>query len=123
LAGKHGKITSDPFTASYKDEFASTVEGIGAFFGNRSITLHFANKTRLTCANFTMTGTTGFNGTGGNSSSSYSATATATATATTLSPVTQTSTPPLQFSGLAVAGSAPVSLAALMGAMGIAFLL
>jgi len=54
LSGKHGKIISDPFTASYSDDFASTVDGIGAFFGNRSITLHFGNTTRITCANFTL---------------------------------------------------------------------
>jgi hypothetical protein len=54
LAGKYGPITSDPFKASYTDEYASTLKGSRAFFGNGSITLHFANKTRITCANFTM---------------------------------------------------------------------
>jgi hypothetical protein len=54
LSGKHGKITSDPFTASYADEFASTYPGLGSFFGNRSIVVHFGNKTRITCANFTL---------------------------------------------------------------------
>jgi len=56
LSGKHGKITSDPFTASYVDEFASTVDGIGSFFGNRSFVVHFANTTRFTCANFELLG-------------------------------------------------------------------
>ena len=28
--------------------------GIGAFFGNRSIVFHYANKTRISCANFTL---------------------------------------------------------------------
>ena len=28
------------------------IDGQGAFFGNRSIVIHFANKTRLACANF-----------------------------------------------------------------------
>lgn len=51
-SGKHGKIVSDPFQAEYVDYYASTKEGIGAFFGNRSFVLHYANKTRLTCANF-----------------------------------------------------------------------
>ena len=32
------------------------MNGIGAFFGNRSITLHWANTTRLTCANFQQGG-------------------------------------------------------------------
>lgn len=54
LAGKHGKITEDPFTASYVDDFASTTMGIGAFLGNRSFVIHNVNKTRLTCANFTL---------------------------------------------------------------------
>ncbi|KAL2685392.1 hypothetical protein Neosp_006490 [[Neocosmospora] mangrovei] len=52
LSGKHGKITVDPFEAEYIDYYASTKEGIGAFFGNRSFVLHYANKTRLSCANF-----------------------------------------------------------------------
>ncbi|EKJ76721.1 hypothetical protein FPSE_03132 [Fusarium pseudograminearum CS3096] len=51
-SGKHGKITSDPFETEYIDYYASTKEGIGAFFGNRSFVLHYANKTRITCANF-----------------------------------------------------------------------
>ncbi|KAM0564258.1 hypothetical protein ACHAPJ_000468 [Fusarium lateritium] len=52
LSGKYGKITSDPFEAEYIDAYASTKQDIGAFFGNRSFVLHYANKTRLTCANF-----------------------------------------------------------------------
>ncbi|KKY38299.1 putative superoxide dismutase [Diaporthe ampelina] len=51
LSGKHGKITGD-IDATYTDNFASLKEGIGAFFGNRSIVVHFGNKTRITCANF-----------------------------------------------------------------------
>lgn len=52
LSGKHGKITSDPFEVSYYDQFASTADGIGAFFGNRSFVVHYPNKTRISCANF-----------------------------------------------------------------------
>ncbi|KAH7171007.1 superoxide dismutase [Dactylonectria macrodidyma] len=52
LSGKHGNIGTDPFELEYTDYFASTKEGIGAFFGNRSFVLHYANKTRLTCADF-----------------------------------------------------------------------
>lgn len=52
LSGKWGEIESDPFEDEYTDLYASTKEGIGAFFGNRSFVLHYANKTRLTCANF-----------------------------------------------------------------------
>ena len=40
---------------SFTDMYAALVPGIGAFFGNRSIVLHFANTTRLACANFTAT--------------------------------------------------------------------
>ncbi|KAH8179921.1 copper/zinc superoxide dismutase (SODC) domain-containing protein [Sarocladium implicatum] len=52
LAGKHGKIDSDPFTAHYSDYFASTNPDDVAFFGNLSFVIHFANSTRITCANF-----------------------------------------------------------------------
>jgi hypothetical protein len=54
LSGKHGKITSDPFEMSFYDQFVSTEEGVGAYFGNRSFVIHFANKTRISCANFDM---------------------------------------------------------------------
>ena len=52
LSGKFGKIESDPFEATYVDKYASLKPGIGAYFGNRSFVLHFANKTRISCANF-----------------------------------------------------------------------
>ncbi|KAL2022789.1 hypothetical protein VTK56DRAFT_4605 [Thermocarpiscus australiensis] len=54
LSGKHGSIPTDQgsFEASYVDLYASTLEGIGAFFGNRSVVIHYPNKTRITCANF-----------------------------------------------------------------------
>ncbi|KAH8602834.1 superoxide dismutase [Bisporella sp. PMI_857] len=53
LSGKYGNITTTSFSAHYTDLYSSTLPGIGAFFGNRSIVVHFANKTRITCANFT----------------------------------------------------------------------
>ncbi|KAK3191508.1 hypothetical protein K4F52_002323 [Lecanicillium sp. MT-2017a] len=52
LSGKYGKITEDPFTAEYTDPFTSLQPGQEAFFGDRSFVIHFANGTRLTCANF-----------------------------------------------------------------------
>lgn len=52
LSGKYGKITHDPFTAEFVDPFTSTTEGAPAFFGDRSFVIHYANGTRLTCANF-----------------------------------------------------------------------
>ncbi|TVY34858.1 Cell surface Cu-only superoxide dismutase, partial [Lachnellula subtilissima] len=56
LSGKHGKIEQDPFVATYTEDFATTVPGLGSFFGNRSFVIHFANKTRITCANFALAG-------------------------------------------------------------------
>ncbi|CAK7233126.1 hypothetical protein SCUCBS95973_008489 [Sporothrix curviconia] len=52
MSGKHGKVTSDPFNATYHDLFASTNPADPAFFGNLSFVLHYPNKTRITCANF-----------------------------------------------------------------------
>ncbi|OCL12959.1 Cu,Zn superoxide dismutase-like protein, partial [Glonium stellatum] len=52
LSGKYGKINGTSFSATYTDLYASLVTGTGAFFGNRSIVVHYANKTRITCANF-----------------------------------------------------------------------
>ncbi|RDL36766.1 uncharacterized protein BP5553_06118 [Venustampulla echinocandica] len=54
LSGKHGKIESDPTTQTYTDKYVSLTPGSNAFFGNRSITFHFANKTRISCANFAL---------------------------------------------------------------------
>ncbi|KAK2617001.1 hypothetical protein QQS21_000090 [Conoideocrella luteorostrata] len=52
LSGKYGKVTQDPFHAEYHDPYSSLVENTPGFFGNRSIVVHFGNKTRITCANF-----------------------------------------------------------------------
>ncbi|RDA89235.1 hypothetical protein CP532_0589 [Ophiocordyceps camponoti-leonardi (nom. inval.)] len=55
LSGKHGKAnttSSGSFSADYVDRFLSTSPESNAFFGNRSFVFHFANKTRITCANF-----------------------------------------------------------------------
>jgi len=55
LSGKHGAAESGTtFEDTYVDPYATLKEGLGAFFGNRSIVLHFANKTRITCANFAL---------------------------------------------------------------------
>jgi len=77
LSGKHGKIPADQdtFEASYVDAYASTLEGIGAFFGNRSIVFHYPNKTRITCASFEKVE-------GGGSGSTASATLVPSTTAT-----------------------------------------
>ncbi|KAL2125828.1 hypothetical protein VTI74DRAFT_2577 [Chaetomium olivicolor] len=54
LSGKHGAIPADQdaWETSYVDLYASTAEGTGAFFGNRSLVIHYPNKTRITCASF-----------------------------------------------------------------------
>lgn len=54
LSGKHGAIPAGQvsFETSYTELYASTLDGIGAFFGNRSIVFHYPNKTRITCASF-----------------------------------------------------------------------
>ncbi|KAK4461864.1 superoxide dismutase, partial [Cladorrhinum samala] len=55
LSGKFGAIPTTAegtFEATYTDLYASTQEGLGAFFGNRSIVFHYPNKTRITCADF-----------------------------------------------------------------------
>ncbi|KAK1834748.1 superoxide dismutase [Podospora conica] len=54
LSGKFGDIPdgSTTFHSDYIDLYASTLEGLGSFFGNRSIVFHYANKTRVSCANF-----------------------------------------------------------------------
>lgn len=56
LSSKYGKVElkngSTTFTQTYIDGYATTIEGLGAFFGNRSIVFHFGNATRITCANF-----------------------------------------------------------------------
>jgi hypothetical protein len=75
LAGKYGNIPgTGSFQASYLDLYTSTQQGPASFFGNRSIVVHTANTTRLTCANFQLVGTSGngTNSTGGGSSTTTS---------------------------------------------------
>ncbi|KAK3109425.1 Cell surface superoxide dismutase [Cu-Zn] 4 [Teratosphaeriaceae sp. CCFEE 6253] len=48
--------TGISFAANYVDKYISTQPGSSAFMGNRSIVVHFANGTRITCANFTIPG-------------------------------------------------------------------
>lgn len=39
-------------TSRFHDMYTSLAEGIGAFVGNRSVVIHFANTTRFACSNF-----------------------------------------------------------------------
>ncbi|QDS74239.1 hypothetical protein FKW77_002816 [Venturia effusa] len=52
LSGKHGKANGTTHMATFFDPYVSLKEGMGAFFGNRSFVVHFANKSRIACANF-----------------------------------------------------------------------
>ncbi len=55
LSGKYGKIPgTGSYQTSYYDLFTSTLQGPASFFGNRSVVIHTANTTRLTCANFQL---------------------------------------------------------------------
>lgn len=54
LAGKHGAISTTSFTAEYIDPFLSTASDNGASVAGRSIVIHTANTTRITCANFQL---------------------------------------------------------------------
>lgn len=112
-------ITSDPFTASYVDYFASSEEGIGAYFGNRSFVVHFANTTRFTCANFELLNNTGATTTtsttsiyGGNLTSGSATTPT---TAITGAATTTTKASPSQFTG----GATTTMVGSAMGALGV----
>ncbi|KID63600.1 Cell surface Cu-only superoxide dismutase [Metarhizium brunneum] len=51
LSGKYGQPKRG-LEIWYFDNYTSLAEGTPAFLGNRSIVVHFANKTRITCANF-----------------------------------------------------------------------
>ncbi|GJC88064.1 cell surface Cu-only superoxide dismutase ARB_03674 [Colletotrichum liriopes] len=53
LSGKYGTVTGDHHQ-TYIDPYLSNVPGPGSFFGNRSLVFHFANKTRISCANFKL---------------------------------------------------------------------
>ena len=63
LAGKHGKVPGPTFSAYYSDAYVSAQPGNAAYFGDKSIVVHYANKTRITCANF-VPYTPGYNATG-----------------------------------------------------------
>ncbi|KAG5926092.1 hypothetical protein E4U42_003661 [Claviceps africana] len=54
LSGKYGAAAKDPFSAEYVDLYSSLDENNIAFIGNRSIVFHFADKKRITCANFEL---------------------------------------------------------------------
>jgi hypothetical protein len=81
LAGKYGKITSDPYEDKFHDEFGSMNIGSNSSVPDRSFVVHFANKTRITCANFAVVSE-------GNGSSSAKPSLTGDGTSSTGLPVT-----------------------------------
>jgi len=54
LSGKYGTFDGPEGTQSYLDLYSSTDPADPSYFGDLSIVIHFANKTRITCANFTV---------------------------------------------------------------------
>ncbi|KAF4594768.1 superoxide dismutase [Ophiocordyceps camponoti-floridani] len=114
LSGKHGKpnSTSTTFTATYVDRFLSTSPQSNAFLGNVSFVFHFANKTRITCANFQSIGVSAAVGPstgGGQSSAASTATVTASASAGTGSSSSPSSSA-VAFSGDAAISTLSMSL-------------
>jgi hypothetical protein len=57
LSGKHtqgGNFKTSTYANEYTDDFLSLISPSGAFIGNRSITIHGANATRIACANIVL---------------------------------------------------------------------
>lgn len=53
LSGKHGEINGTSVVTSYTDPYLSLNPLSPAFFGGLSVVVHFANNSRLACANIT----------------------------------------------------------------------
>ncbi|KAI9692651.1 MAG: hypothetical protein M1820_009485 [Bogoriella megaspora] len=68
LTGKYGKINGTAQATAFTDPFTSLTPGTAAFIGNRSITVHNSNGTRIACASF-VPYLTGSNSTGSGSGS------------------------------------------------------
>lgn len=54
LSGKHGAISGQSFETSYIEQYLSLNVEDPAFVGNRSVVIHYANDTRIACANITF---------------------------------------------------------------------
>lgn len=115
LSGKHGVIPAgSEYETSYVDLYASTLEGIGAFFGNRSVVIHYPNKTRITCANFVKVD--GGANLPGPSSGSGSGSGSSTSTGTAGTHSNSTATPRPTTTGV-VLGAASSLRAGIVGAV------
>lgn len=120
-------MTSDPFTATFTDKYASTLEGIGAFFGNRSLVFHYANKTRISCANFKKVQGGSGDGSKPITDDCSSSTTAASSTLPTSAPVTTPPTMPTNATGTptprtslpVTAGAALPGVATAAGAVGL----
>lgn len=53
LSGKHGKIEGTSLNTSYIDPYLSLNPSSPAYFGGLSVVVHFANTSRIACANIT----------------------------------------------------------------------
>lgn len=53
LSGKHGVITGQSLETSYIEPYISLNEEDPTFVGNLSVVVHFANSSRIACANIT----------------------------------------------------------------------
>jgi len=59
LSGKHGSCATLPgCSKTYTDNYLSLTPGNNAYIGDKSIVIHYANKTRMACANFVKGGST-----------------------------------------------------------------
>ncbi|KAF2150080.1 hypothetical protein K461DRAFT_281325, partial [Myriangium duriaei CBS 260.36] len=107
VAGKHGAIMASTFTTSYKELYLSTDPSSQYFVGTKSIVIHTSNTTRLTCANFQLTGGSGSGNGTGTSGANSTSTSSGSGSGTS-------STAPAQYTGAAskvVAGGAVAGLA------------
>lgn len=72
LSGKHGTISGTSLDTFYVDNYLSLNEDDPAFVGNLSVVIHYANTTRLACANIELdsSSSSSSNSTGGSTSNS-----------------------------------------------------
>ncbi|KIW06807.1 uncharacterized protein PV09_02487 [Verruconis gallopava] len=101
LSGKHGTANGTSFNASFTDPYVSLKEGVGAFFGNRSFVLHFANTSRIACGNFSALSETSLPGGYGSASAAASSTVAANATSVLSEAVSSISTASANATSLA----------------------
>jgi len=134
LSGKHKKIpgensTDTPaqsFADQYTDLYISTLEGIGAFLGNRSVVIHRGDfaKSRLICANITAI-TPSSTGSGSASPSGTAGAGSSAGNSTNGTQPTSPAAPPTQTNPTGAASSfgvsAIVSIAAIALGMAMAF--